>query len=124
MTAIYDKTEDGKKFRLAELLAAIRHTLSIGLEEKILIEKIGGVGGNVWEYESTLDEGISLEIPYAALENLVGSANDYLDELSANIRRVYFGISDATFMFVSCEDKNLEERLTLNYSRIAKLSYE
>jgi hypothetical protein len=113
MKAIFDQIEAPKIFPLFRLLENIKVYLGIPPEKLVEVHRVGGVGKSVWKYESTLNDGRQLALSFYELEQMAADAQEYPDELLCAMDGIYFGISDASFLFVQAFDKNVESK-TLN----------
>lgn len=118
MKAIFDRVATPKKFPLAELLSAIQCVLQIQPMQTVSICRLGGVGEGIWEYESQLDEGNDLVAPFSDLQKLADSAEECVDELLGSIGPIFFGVSDSSFLFVQCEDKDAEEKIASRFASV------
>lgn len=118
MKAIFDRLPSAKKFPLCELLAAIQSVLKNPSDQLVSIQRLGGIGKGIWAYESQLDDGKDLGVLFSDLKTLSESAEDYVDELLGTIETITFGISDAKFLFVQSEDKEVEAKIALRFESI------
>jgi hypothetical protein len=118
MKAIFDKIPSPKKFPLSELLLAVRGAVPFSAQTTVLIKKLGGVGDAVWQHEQKLDQGLKLELEWREIEELSLCADAAVDELLCMLGPAYFGIFDASFMFVQSSDKTLEARVSSKFENV------
>ncbi len=72
----------------------------------------------VWAYESQLDEGCDLIVPFADVQKLAESTEDCVDELWCLVGKTQFGISDSSFLFVQCDDKEIEQGIVRRFESV------
>jgi hypothetical protein len=116
--AIFDRIPSAKKFPLPELLSAVQGVLKNPQEQAVTIRRLGGVGRMIWSYESQLDEGRDVIVPFADIQKLAESAEDRVDELWIIVGTTHFGISDSSFLFVQCEDKEIERAIAGHFESV------
>lgn len=121
MKAIFDKISSPKEFPLSELLAAVQNALLNSQIEPVIIRKLGGVGSGIWDHEFQLDEGNKVIITFSDLQMLAESAENNIDELWATMGKIHFGISDASFLFVQCDDKETESTIARQFNSIREI---
>ncbi len=119
MKAIFDQIELPKKFPLFKLLENIRDCLGISPDKLVEVHRAGGVGKNVWKYESLLNGGRRVVLNFSELENMASDPQEYPDELLCVSDGVYFGISDASFLFVQAIDKNIETKVLKQFTNFS-----
>jgi hypothetical protein len=123
MKAIFDKIPSPKfeKFPLSELLLAVRSAVPCSVQTPVVIKRLGGVGDAVWQHEQKLDQGLKLELEWREIEGLSLCSDAAVDELLCILGPVYFGIFDASFMFVQSSDKTLEARLSSKFEDVREV---
>lgn len=77
-------------------------------EQLVSIRRLGGAGKRLWTFESQLDEGNNVDLPFAEVQKLAESAEDFLEDFWGVMGKTQFGISDSSFLFVQCDDKTVE----------------
>jgi hypothetical protein len=115
MKAIFDRLTTPNKFPLDELLSKIGSILEFQPSQPVSIFRLGGVGRRIWEFESQLDEGNDVVASFSDLQKLAESPEDCVDELLGSIGPIYLGISDSSFLFVQCENKNEEGTIASHF---------
>ena len=121
MRAIFDRVPSAKKFPLSELLSAVRGVLQIPQVQPVTIRMLGGVGRMIWSYESRLDEGKDVIVPFADIERLAESGEDCVDELWGTVGTTHFGISNSSFLFVQSDDKEIERAIAGHFETIREI---
>lgn len=121
MKAIFDRHHSAKKFPLSELLLAIQSVIQNPQEQPVWIRRLGGVGREIWVYESQLDEARDVVIPFADVQKLADSAEDCVDELWGIMCNTHFGISDSSFLFVQCDDKEDEHKIASRFESVREI---
>ena len=118
MKAIFDRIPDSFQFPLTELLLAVCSAVPFLEVKPVVVKRLGGVGEAVWGYEQKLDQGLKLELEWKVIEAISLCSDAVVDELLCSSGPVYFGISDASFMFVQSTDKDLETRISSNFGDV------
>jgi hypothetical protein len=118
MKAIFDRVAAPKKFPLTELLSAIQGIFQFQPSQPVSICRLGGIGKGIWEYESQIDEGNDVVAPFSDLQKLADSDEECVDELLGSIGTICFGLSDSSFLFVQCEDKDAEEMIVSRFASV------
>ncbi len=121
MKAIFDRLPAPKNFPLPDLLSAIQVTIGCQANQPIAIHRIGGVGKEIWLYESQLDSGVDLAVTFSAIQRIAELPEEFIDELSGTIGSVYFGVSDSSFLFVQCKDKAVESKIGERFKSVKDL---
>lgn len=83
--------------------------------ESVIIRRLGGVGRTIWTHEAQLDGGGDGSLPFVDIPRLAESTEDYIDELWGVVGKTHFGISDASFLFVQCDDKEAERSIASHF---------
>jgi hypothetical protein len=118
MKAIFDRVPTSKKFPLFKLLLAIQSVTNNSGDQPVSILKLGGVGKAIWAYESQLDVGIELVLPFSDLQTLAEAHENFVDELLGIMGSVCFGISDSTFLFVQVAEKETELKIASYFESV------
>jgi len=121
MKAIFDRLPSVKKFPLSDLLQAIQTVIQNPQVQPVWICRLGGVGRGIWAYESQLDEGNDVVVTFSDVQKLAESSEDCLDELWGKMGRIHFGIRDSSFLFVQCEDKDVEQKIVSGFEAVQEI---
>ncbi len=118
MKAIFDRIHSAKKFPFSELLSAIHRVMENPLGQPVTIRRIGGVGSLIWAYESQLDEGGDVVVPFSDIQCLAESEASCPDEFWGTMGTTHFGISDSSLLFVQCRDKAAELKIAAGFESV------
>ena len=121
MKAIFDRESNGKIFPLGNLLHLILASNIVTIEDTFRLLRIGGIGDEVWRYESEVDEGHEICLRLRDIISLAQNPNVILNELYCSNQSLDFGISDSSFMFIQAIDKQAEQLVAKDFNNVRDL---
>ena len=109
MKIIDDTSSEILGFPLRKLISTVSDAYDEKLDTVFRIVLFGGAGPRIWEVESQLNEREKVFLSLGDLLAVCTGDDNVCDELCCARDGTFFGLSDATFLFIQSRDKNLED---------------
>lgn len=122
MITISDRSNTTNGLPVGQFLDILLECSNICSDEIVDVVRIGGVGKQIWERESKIDQGDRVKVSIAQLKQIVSDPSESLEDLLCVADSVTFGLSDSSFLFVQSTDKNLEDQIARRFQNVTLLS--
>ncbi|MGL4512438.1 MAG: hypothetical protein ACRCT8_05050 [Lacipirellulaceae bacterium] len=124
MIVIQDRDQTTGSLLLAKFLDAISQCCPEVVGGVVSVDRLGGVGGEgdpVWEYESMLDMGDEVQLPFEFLLRVAEVDDGAINELRCRFGSVTFGLSDSSYLFVDSTDPTVEKCVAERFTVVERI---
>lgn len=123
MKIIDDTSSERLGFSLRKLISTVAEAYDEKLDTIFRIVLFGGGGARIWEIESRFDEEEQVFLSLGDLLAACSAEDNSCDELCCVRDGMFFGLSDATFLFIQCRDKSLEDFVCAHFQKVRDVGH-
>ena len=123
MKIIDDISTERLGFPLRKLISTVSEAYDEKLDTVFRIVLFGGGGPRIWDIESRFDKEDQIFLSLGDLLSACNAEGNSCDELCCARDGTFFGLSDATFLFIQSQDKRLEDFVCSHFRKVRDVGY-